>query len=266
MKSADNLIRSIKKLSLFFLFYFSTGFSLLYAQDTLPKFTLKNAGNNRIVLGWINKYPDIRQISIQRSFDSLNNYKTILTVADPTAIQNGFLDSKATNDHMFYRLYILLDKGVYLFSASKRPILDTARKISAIMTKPDTIMVNGKPVIVPAKPVVIKIENLQWGDSSATPNPNYTKPQSIAFTPSLHVYTNRDGYVRINLPDDEKSKKYSLKFFEEGGSFLFELKEIKEKDFKIDKANFYHAGWFRFELYENGKLLEKHKFYLEKDF
>lgn len=127
-------------------------------------------------------------------------------------------------------------------------------------------MVNGKLVIVPAKPVVIKIDDLQWGDSLTSPNPNHTKPKTISFTPSLHVFTNRDGYVRINLPDEEKSKKYTIKFFEDDGNFLFELKEIKEKDFKLDKTNFYHAGWFRFELYENGKLMEKHKFYLEKDF
>ena len=257
---------NMKKLFLLFLlFAISTG-NILYAQDTLPKFILKNAGNNRIIIGWVNNYPNVKQIGIQRSFDSLNFYKTILTVPDPTALQNGYMDAKATNDHMFYRLFILLDKGVYLFSAAKKPVLDTARKIAAVEMKPDTIIVNGKPVIVPAKPIVIKIDSLQWGDSSAMPNPNYTKPQSNAFTPSLHVYTNRDGYVRINLPDDEKSKKYSIKFFEEAGTFLFELKEIKEKDFKIDKTNFYHAGWFRFELYENGKLLEKHKFYLEKEF
>jgi len=256
----------MKKLFLSFLLFTISACSMLYSQDTLPRFTLKNAGNNRIIIGWVNTYPDIRQIGIQRSFDSLNFYKTILTVPDPAAIQNGYMDVKATNDHMYYRLFILLEKGVYLFSAAKKPVPDTARKIARVEMKPDTIMVNGKPVIVPAKPVVIKIDNLQWGDSSAVPNPNYTKPQSNAFTASLRVYTNRDGYVRINLPDDEKSKKYSLKFFEENGSFLFEIKEIKEKDFKIDKTNFYHAGWFRFELYENGKLLEKHKIYLEKDF
>jgi hypothetical protein len=256
----------MKKLFLLLLLFTTSASSMLYSQDTLPRFTLKNAGNNRIIIGWVNNYPNIRQISIQRSFDSLNFYKTILTVPDPAALQNGYMDVKATNDHMFYRLFILLDKGVYLFSAAKKPVLDTARKISVAATKLDTIIVNGKLVIVPAKPIVIKIDSLQWGDSSAVPNPNYTKPQTKAFTPSLHVFTNRDGYVRINLPDDEKSKKYSIKFFEDAGSFLFELKEIKEKDFKIDKTNFYHAGWFRFELYENGKLLEKHKFYLEKDF
>jgi hypothetical protein len=239
---------------------------MLYSQDTLPRFTLKNAGNNRIIIGWINNYPEIRQISIQRSFDSLGIYKTILTVPDPAAIQNGYLDAKATNDHMFYRLFILLDSGVYLFSAAKKPVLDTARKMTGMLSKPDTVFVNGRLVIIPAKPIAIKIDSLQWGDTLASPNPNYSKPVSTRFIPSLHVYTYKDGYVRINLPDVEKSKKYSLKFFEEDGHFLFELKEIKEKDFKIDKANFYHAGWFRFELYENGKLLEKHKFYIEKDF
>jgi hypothetical protein len=256
----------MKKLFLSILLFAISLSGKLYSQDTLPHFTLSNEGNNRIIIGWTNNYPAIRQISIQRSFDSLNFYKTILTVPDPTAVQNGYMDARATNDHMFYRLFILLDQGVYLFSAAKRPRLDTARRVAGGVTRTDTIFVNGKPVIAPAKPVVIKIDNMQWGDSSAKPNPNYTKPQTNVFTPSLHVYTYRDGYVRINLPDDEKSKKYSIKFFEEDGSFLFELKEIKEKDFKIDKTNFYHAGWFRFELSENGKLLEKHKFYLGKDF
>jgi hypothetical protein len=254
------------KKQFFLILYSIIGASnMIYSQDTLPHFTLRNAGNNRIIIGWVNNYPEIRQVSIQRSFDSLNLFKTILTVPDPTAIQNGYMDVKATNDHMFYRLYILLDKGVYLFSAAKRPVIDTARRFAVNESKPDTIIVNGKTVIIPAKPIVINIDNLQWGDSLAAPNPNHTKPQTISYIPSIHVYTNRDGYVRINLPDDEKSKKYSIKFFEEDGIFLFELKDIKEKDFKIDKTNFYHAGWFRFELYENGKLIEKHKFNLMKD-
>ena len=72
------------------------------------------------------------------------------------------------------------------------------------------------------------------------------------------------GYVNINLPDEEKPKKYGVKFYTEEGEFIFEIKEVKEKNFKIDKTNFYHAGWFRFELFEEGKLLEKHKFYIEK--
>ncbi len=234
----------MKRLPFFFLLSILIAGKTLQAQDTLPKFSVKNVGNNRVIIGWVNSYPNIRQISIQRSLDSLTGYKTILTVPDPTTQQNGYVDAKAINDHMFYRLYIMLEKGIFLFSDAKRPVLDTIRKA-------------GFPP---------RIDKLPGVDSVSGPIINNNKPKSNVFMPSLYVYTNRDGYVRISLPDDEKPKKYSIKFFEEDNTFLFELKEVKEKDFKIDKTNFYHAGWFRFELYEDGKLLEKHKFYLEKDF
>lgn len=224
------------------LLFFVTGISV-YGQDTLPKFSVKNVGNNRIIIGWTNTFETIRQISIQRSFDSLKGYRTILTVPDPTTPQNGYVDTKATNDHMFYRLYILLDKGVYLFSEAKKPVLDSLKKTNY----DKTAQTNG-------------IDNI------GIPNFGVNgKNRPEVFTPSLHVFTNKDGYVSINLPDDE-DKKYSIKFYKEDETFLFELKNIKERTFKIDKANFYHAGWFRFELFEDGKLLEKHKFFLQKDF
>jgi hypothetical protein len=136
---------------------------------------------------------------------------------------------------------VLLDKGFFLFSAAKKPVVDSLRKTDIITQR-----------VLPG------------GDSSNLNPTNSKGPGS--FIPSLYVYTHRDGYVKVSLPDDEKPKKYSIKFFEEDNTLLFELKDIKEKSFRIDKANFYHAGWFRFELYEDGKLLERHKFYLEKEF
>jgi hypothetical protein len=234
--------------------------NLLSAQDTLPNFLVKNVGSNRIVVGWVNTYTDVRQISIQRSFDSLTGYKTILTVADPTTPQNGYVDAKATNEHMFYRLYVQLDKGVYLFSKAKRPVTDTLQKTTVAEKRiADSIR--------KVNPFYVKIDSLLGTDSTAgMPAAATIKNRPTGFTPSLYVYTNRDGYVRISLPDEEKPKKYAIKFFDAEETFLFELKDIKEKDFKLDKTNFYHAGWFKFELYEDGKLLEKHKFYLEKDF
>jgi hypothetical protein len=144
---------------------------------------------------------------------------------------------------MFYRLYILLDKGFYMFSEARRPVLDTVNQRVAITT-----------------PRIGKFPN----EDSTTLN-GHNRPAN-SFVPSLYVYTHRDGYVRVNLPDEEKPKKYSLKFFEEDNSPLFELKDIREKSFRIDKANFYHGGWFFFELYQDEKLLERHRFYLAKDF
>ncbi len=113
--------------------------------------------------------------------------------------------------------------------------------------------IGGKFEVIPGKDSSNKID-LNLKDKN--------KPD--VFTPSKYVSTYKNGYVHVNLPDD--GEKYNIKFFEEDGTFLFELKDIKEKNFKIDKSNFYHAGWFKFELYEDGKLIEKNKFYLEKEF
>jgi len=216
------------------------------AQDTLPDFSATNPGNNRIIIGWTNTFETIKQISIQRSLDSLKNFKTILTVADPTAPQNGFADTKAPNDQVYYRLYILLDKGVYLFSPSKKAVYDTVRKYEA-----------REPVEAKA-PVII-------GESETMSPVINNKPKTEIFVPSKRVYTLSDGYVRIDLPEDE-GNKYSIRFYTIEDEFLFELKDVKERSFRIDKANFYHAGWFKFELFENEELLEKHRFYLPKEF
>ena len=234
----------MNKLVLLLSFFFVVTSITLQAQDTLPKFSVKNVGNNRIIVSWNNPFQVIKQISIQRSFDSIKGYKSIMTVPDPTIPQNGFVDTKAPNDHMYYRLYILLDKGFYMFSSAQKPVLDTVRRTS----------------------FDDKITRLNGNDSVSIPNFGMnSKIRPEVFTPSVHVYTYRDGYVRVNLPEDE-NKKYTIKFFEEDNTFLFELKDIKERTFRIDKANFYHAGWFKFELYEDGKLKEKHKFYLQREF
>src|ERR1700710_3030075 len=95
--------------------------SRVLAQDTLPKFSVTNVGNNRIIIGWVNNYPLVKQISIQSSHDSLKNYKTILSVADPNAKDNGYADTKAANDHMYYRLFVNLDKGQFFFTAARQP-------------------------------------------------------------------------------------------------------------------------------------------------
>src|SRR5258705_5953488 len=101
--------------------------AIAYAQDSLPAFSVVNKGNNRVVISWNNKFPQLKQISIQRSTDSLSNFKSLITVPDPNNKQNGYLDSKAPNDKMFYRLYILVDGANFIFTKSKRPASDSIR-------------------------------------------------------------------------------------------------------------------------------------------
>ncbi|HUR10183.1 MAG TPA: hypothetical protein VM012_02370 [Flavitalea sp.] len=287
------------------------------AQDTLPKFTAKTRGNNRVIISWTNLYPVVTQINIQRSLDSTRNFQTILAVPDPHIPQNGFVDTKATTPYMFYRLFIVLDSGKYLFTRSKRAFWDTAKVVRPPVEKNN--LPGNKRVIVSdslnekeAEKIREKLSNLKVPDSIA---PEEKKPEKIfivkrldsivtefpesnfrqfrdsivnktrdtlvfrtadtivikpfvpkvVYKPSQYVFTEKEGNVMIVLPE-AKSKLYSVRFFEENNSPLFEIQQVKEPLLTLDKANFLHAGWFRFELYEEGKLKEKHRLYIPKEF
>ena len=82
---------------------------------------------------------------------------------------------------------------------------------------------------------------------------------------SRYVYTEKYGNVMIVLPDAAQ-KKYSVSFFEENKKPLFDIKEVKTASLLVDKSNFVHSGWFWFELFEDGRLKERHKFFIPKDF
>ena len=224
--------------NILFFFFMIFSVSALAQSDTLPNFSVTNAGRNRFIIGWTNNYDLVKQISIQRSHDSLKNYTTILSVTDPNARQNGFADTKAPTDHMYYRLFVVLDKGQFYFTAAKQP--DTSRMVKTLPI--DKLRDTATQVVT--KPII---------------------PKKPDFIPSFYVFTNKDGYVFINLPDAVQ-QKYHIKFYEDDDSFLFEIRNIKEPALTLDKTNFIHAGWFRFELYNDEKLVEKNKFYLAKEF
>ncbi|HVY74666.1 MAG TPA: hypothetical protein VG890_07540 [Puia sp.] len=82
---------------------------------------------------------------------------------------------------------------------------------------------------------------------------------------SPYVFTAKDGNVNVALADWNRNK-YSVRFFEDDNTPLLEIKEVNNPLLIIDKTNFLHSGWFRFELYENGKLKEKNKLFIPKEF
>lgn len=82
-----------------------------------------------------------------------------------------------------------------------------------------------------------------------------------AYSPSVFVYTNADGNVNISLASAGK-KKYDIRFFDQDNHFLFEISDIRQPLLILDKTNFMRAGWYHYELYEDGKIKEKWKFYI----
>jgi len=207
-----------------------------FAQDTLPKITVTQLGKN-VLVSWNNPYSNIANINIQRSGDSIRNFKTIGSVLNVAPGVNGFTDPKEfIPSDQYYRVFISFDGGSYIFTASHRPGLDTLKVLPPL----ETTTIVKEPVI----PAPAKEKNL--------------------FVPSSHVYTGKDNNVIISLPDLARNK-YTIKFYDENGDFLFELKKIPESYLTLDKSNFRHAGLFIFELYNNKIIVERHKFYIPKD-
>jgi hypothetical protein len=91
----------------------------------------------------------------------------------------------------------------------------------------------------------------------------YKEPKEV-YKISPFVFTAKDGNVTIALADFSH-KKYFVAFYETDNTPVLEVKDIRDAMLIIDKTNFGHSGWFRFELYEDGKLKEKNKLLIPQE-
>lgn len=228
-----------------------------FGQDTLPRISVKNI-SNQIIVSWKNNYgANISNINIQRSFDSVKNFITIGTVLNPMSKENGYVDSKAINPNMFYRVFVAFEGGTYIFSRSHKPVIDTfkqqAKDVQGIRDALGDFTTSG---IVPLTTVE---ENLL----PASKKP--VKPRvPQGFVPSKFIYSNKENNLIVSLPD-AGTQHFSLYFFDDKDRPVFEIKKIKEPFLIVEKVNFLHTGWFYYHLYDDGILLEKYKFYIAKD-
>lgn len=196
------------------------------AQDTLPEISVTQLGKKALV-AWKNPYNNITSINIQRSGDSVKNFTTIGSVLNVQATENGFVDTKEfLPSDQYYRLFISFEGGSYIFTKAKQPVPDTSLNVHTV-------------------------ENLQ-------------SDVKTWFVPSKHVFTGKENNIIISLPDAIKHK-YSVKFFEDDGTFLFEVKKIPENYLILDKVNFVHSGLFAFEILDDKTIVERHKVYIPKD-
>jgi hypothetical protein len=238
------------------------------AQDTLPAISVKNL-NGQIIVSWVNNYKTpIANLNIQRSYDSLKYYTTIGSVLNPQNIENGYADSKPPYNKMYYRIFVSFEGGSYLFSNVTRPVKVQPDVVNN--TAPDGTTVapdTSYPFLIRNKSAIPTITDPKQNNGKILPKtqlPPINSNTEIITYPSRRIYSAKDNNIVIYLPGAE-TKKYTVKFFEEDDTPLFELNKLTDPYLIIEKVNFVHAGWFHFEVYESGKLIEKNKFYIAKD-
>ncbi len=280
--------------------FLSIGFQVK-GQDTLPNFSVYEIGKNKVQISWVNPFPNCIQLSVQRSFDSLKFFSTVYSAQSPNLPQNGFADAKMPPGvKAFYRIFYVLEGGKYFFSISKpvgKPPIVVNNSVKKKPTESDERVSIEIPKLEkneaePAMPIkqyitiykrtkdsmFLKLEYKdfrRFRDSiiAKTKDTLYTLgANDILFKPlivkpiwkaSTYVFTNKEGYVVLHLPKAKQSKN-KLVIYEEDGTELFTIPQIKEADLVLDITNFNHAGWYFFELFEDDKLKEKNKFYLPK--
>ena len=232
----------MNKLILPILLLFITS-SAIAQQDTLPKFAAVKKMNGEIVLSWISTFKNVSQINIQRSKDSLRNFSTIHSVPNTNSRSYSYVDKTAKNDSGYYRIFILFEGSNYVFTPSRKLTIDTS---STTVLKEST----NKPG-QPHK----EVEKEDRSHVAAKP----------VWVPSVYIFTGDDGNPVIRLPD-ALSKKYSVRFLKENGTQLFVIPKITDTYLTLDKVNFMKSGWYHFELLEDGKLKEKNKFMITRDY
>lgn len=240
----------------------------LFAQDTLPKVSVTNI-NKQIIVSWKNNYgAKISYINIQRSKDSLKNFRTIGSVLNPLNKENGFLDGKLDSTNYFYRVFVVFAGGTYFFSIAQKPMLDTIRKkiaahLEVVTVEPEAELplpsILPPPTILPKKGAKVKEEEELLIFRKFPP-----KRVPIGFVPNKFIFTDKENNLVINLPDAEK-ENYSLQFFDFKEKLILEIKKVKESYLIAEKVNFIHTGWYHYQLYNDGILLEKYKFYIGKE-
>ncbi|WP_153798032.1 hypothetical protein [Foetidibacter luteolus] len=246
------------------------------AQAPLPAFGVGNLGKNRIRVDWKNPFGEsLIQLNVQRSVDSLKNFRTVFSTPSPELPENGFIDTKVFGK-MYYRIFYVLSGGAYYFTRPKKAAqgfedtlltqqISSERKTVTVHVRNSVHAVLTYDEFVRFKDSIVNqtMDSLFFlNDSSVMVKPYV---QQGAWVPSPYIFTNKQGYISIFIPDAAQ-KKYRIVFFDEAGNKLFTIPHLTEPDLVLDKANFLHAGWFSFELYENEKLKERNKFYLQKEF
>jgi hypothetical protein len=254
---------------------FIVSFCTAKAQDTLPRFTIKDLGKDRIQVSWVNPYETVVQLNVQRSFDSLKGFKTIFSPQSPSLRQNGFVDTKVpTGTKMYYRIFYVLAGGSYFFTVSKKPPSGVMMPGVAEMEAEQVITIRLKDAIIGQfnqqdyrrfrDSIIYQTKDTLFALSA---NEILIRPYAAKqmWRPSQYIFTTREGFINIKLPE-ATAKRYRIVFFEEDGTPLFEINRVKEPSLIVDKANFIHSGWFLFDLFENGVLVERNKFYVARDF
>ncbi len=217
-----------------------------YAQDTLPKIMVYKAKDGLSTIQWYNDYGIVKQLTIQRSTDSLRNYASIYTMPNAMVKRNQYTDKKSKGINYYYRVYVQLPEGQYLNTPSVR-----AQGITTVLP-----ITNGKINRTDVYPATDTALN---GKINGT-----TLPKPKPFVPSEYVFTDKKNNIIISLPNAEDNN-YSIVFTDVNNEQVLKINSVRESNLILEKYNFVRSGWYFFTVYKGKEIFEQHKLMISKE-
>ncbi len=209
----------------------------LAAQNELPALTIETvSGQNKI--SWGCSYTGIKSMIVQRSEDSVLNFKTIGFIAKPKKGINSYTDERPLLGKNYYRVLVLFQSELEWFSNTYKVVLDSTLIAQSRLKSLRTGSTNAKDA----------------SDVNTNGNTNYT---DFYYEPSTQVYTNPyTGHINISLAD-AREKRYSISFYDPKKEEVLKITRLKQTTVILDKYNFNARGTYSFKLREGDQVVEK---------
>lgn len=156
------------------------------AQPTLPDIAVsKDKGIN--VISWDCQYDGIKSIAVQRSSDSVYNYKTIGYVASLKKGVQAFIDGHPNPGKNFYRLYIVFNSQLTWYSNRARMIVDSADIRNKRVLPPNDSLQKLVPTLVFRSEPAVTTTTKPATTNTATATKPATTPPGRSVTPSTAI-------------------------------------------------------------------------------
>ena len=264
----------IQKNSILFIFLVLISGALM-AQPALPEFSIINGPKNHSIISWRNNFGDqLTVLTIQRSADSVRNFRTIYSVNNLSLQVNAYTDNKPVPGEEYYRMYYMLKNGSYNFTKAKR--ITTGFVADDVLTRLDSrkmIRVKGDlsgrfeyPSLFHLKDSVLNYtsDSLYFVNDSTLQYVKYNAVAAIASAETTNLqpmskflYLNADSYVVLKFPEQELSR-YSMTIYKQNGtSVLFKIPKFENSEIILNKTSFLRSGWYPYEIYKDGKIEER---------
>ncbi len=215
----------------------------------LPEITILFDQKEGVMLSWYNQYDYIKGIAVQRSNDSVKNYKTIAYLEKNQSGKGVYVDQRFLNGNSFYRLLVVFSSDLNWYSNMAKVHVDSQSFVSYYGAH----MLNGG--------IPNGTDSLYFQDPSM-PVANFTDPRlpNFEFRPSTTVYYDLfDKQIHVNLePNRDFFESYQLVFKNPmNKKTLLKIDKLPKEKLLIDARNLSKEGLFEFEVYKAGKLKDK---------